>query len=420
MTKIVIVGAGPVGLWTAIQAKLYSPELNIVILEQYPEYQRKHIVNISEASLENAHNNPAFRALFPQLLGNVSTKTIEESLKTYAKSLGITIQYEKVTSCSDLQRKHQDADMIIGADGAHSIVRKEMFKNEFNAKKNLQYVAEMKYEVKGKTRAFNYWTESYSPLLKSNHMVVEHVGKMNEHGNTPVTLRFFVDEATFQSIKAANFKNPYLWSNKQDQDKIEARLKQSMAIWLKERETVLNDAFIEDSIKVSGLELGIYTSKEVVLKQDNKTWMLVGDAAFGVPYFRSLNNGLLCGSELAKQISAVIKDKKNHLHLKKYADYVSNLAQQENVVANLKGSSIDLGRSVLDVGRKLLCIDNEAGDRSDVSVGTRLALMGTAVCATMCTMYSMYCRMRKEEKKPEVFVVPVKDKKQEIEPGVLI
>lgn len=412
MSKVVVVGAGPVGLWTAIQIKLYSPETEILILEQYAEYQRKHVVSISEASLENAHKDPTFRALFPQLIGNVPTKKIEDTLKAYAKSLGINIQYEKVASCSTLQEKHQDADMIIGADGAHSLIRHEMFKDQFNAKKNLQYVAEMKYEVKGNTRAFNYWTESYSPLLKSNHMVVEHVGKVNEQGNTPITLRFFVDEAAFQSIKAANFKNPYLWSNKQDRDKIDTRLKQSMDIWLKERETVLNDAYIENSIKISGLELGIYTSQEVVLQQNNKTWMLVGDAAFGVPYFRSLNNGLMCGSELAKQACTFLKDKKNHLPLKNYAEYVSNLAQQENVIANLKGSSIDLGRTALDVGRKLLCIDNEEGDRSDVSVGTRLMLMGTAVCATMCTMYAMYCsRTQKEQKEPEA-PIPEKDKKK--------
>ena len=415
MSKIIVVGAGPVGLWTAIQIKLYSPETNILMLEQYPEYQRKHVVSINEPSLENAHNDLAFRALFPQLIGNVSTKKIEDTLKSYAKSLGVTLQYEKVTSCSTLQEKHPDADMIIGADGAHSLIRHEMFKDQFNAKKNLQYVAEMKYEVKGNSRAFSYWTESYSPLLKSNHMVVEHVGKINDQGNTPITLRFFVDEATFQSIKAANFKKPYLWSNKQDQDKIDSRLKQSMEIWLKERETILNDAFIENSIKISGLELGIYTSKEVVLKQDNKTWVLVGDAAFGVPYFRSLNNGLLCGSELAKQVSAVIKDKKNHLPLEKYADYVSDLAQEENVIASLKGSSIDLGRAALNVGRKLLCIDNEEGDRSDVSVGGRLMLMGTAVCATMCTMYAMYrSRTQKEDKEPGAELIPEKDKKQEI------
>lgn len=410
MSKIIIVGAGPVGLWTAIQIKLYSPETDILMLEQYPEYQRKHVVSISEASLENAHNDPAFRALFPQLIGNVSTKKIEDTLKNHAKSLGINLQYEKVTSCSTLQEKHSDADMIIGADGAHSLIRHEMFKDQFNSKKNLQYVAEMKYEVKGKTRAFNYWTESYSPLLKSNHMVVEHVGKTNEHGNTPITLRFFIDKNTFESIKAANFKKPYLWSNKQDQEKIDSRLKQSMEIWLKERETVLNDTFIENSIKVSGLELGIYTSKEVVLEQDNKTWMLVGDAAFGVPYFRSLNNGLLCGSELAKQLADSLKNKHDHLPLKKYTQYVSNLASQENLIANLKGTSIDSGVSLLNIGRKLLCIDGLDGDRSDVSVGGRLMLMGTAVCATMCTMYAMYCRKTQQDsKKPEV-IIPEKEK----------
>lgn len=41
-------------------------------------------------------------------------------------------------------------------------------------------------------------------------------------------------------------------------------------------------------------------------KKDGVSYFLVGDAAFGVPFFRALNNGLLCGSHLAHTIVEVV------------------------------------------------------------------------------------------------------------------
>ena len=40
--------------------------------------------------------------------------------------------------------------------------------------------------------------------------------------------------------------------------------------------------------------------------KDGVSYFLVGDAAFGVPFFRALNNGLLCGSHLAHTIVEVV------------------------------------------------------------------------------------------------------------------
>lgn len=56
MPDINFVGAGPVGLFTAIQAKLYNPDLNILMLEKYTEYQRKIKNNrlVDEDETENS------------------------------------------------------------------------------------------------------------------------------------------------------------------------------------------------------------------------------------------------------------------------------------------------------------------------------------------------------------------------------
>lgn len=48
---VVFVGAGPVGLWTAVQIKILCPWASILMLEKYAEYQRKHVLLLDKASL---------------------------------------------------------------------------------------------------------------------------------------------------------------------------------------------------------------------------------------------------------------------------------------------------------------------------------------------------------------------------------
>jgi hypothetical protein len=46
-----------------------------------------------------------------------------------------------------------------------------------------------------------------------------------------------------------------------------------------------------------------YESADVVHRDsEQRVWALVGDAAFGLPFFRALNDGLLCATELSRCI----------------------------------------------------------------------------------------------------------------------
>ena len=48
---IAIIGAGPVGLWTAIQIKKRSPDAQVTLFERYDEYKRHHVVSVQRSSL---------------------------------------------------------------------------------------------------------------------------------------------------------------------------------------------------------------------------------------------------------------------------------------------------------------------------------------------------------------------------------
>ncbi|HRE30350.1 MAG TPA: hypothetical protein PLD88_00110, partial [Candidatus Berkiella sp.] len=272
-------------------------------------------------------------------------------------------------------------------------------------------VAEIKYEVKGSTRHFSLWSEVYDPILKVNHLVTEHVGKENQNGNTPVTLRVFIDQKAFNTISKATFKTPYSWE-KQDKQKMDPKLVQTIDIWLKEREKLLGDKIADNSIKISSLKLNTYHSEEVVAQKQGKQWALVGDAAFGVPYFRSLNNGLLCGTELAKQVNAFLNNERVEVKtsflglswskktsaLQGYSNYVHELAKYENWIAKLKTQGLNLLGLQLATAKTLLGI-GIVGNQEDASIPNRAMILGLTAMAGACLYSAMKTSQDSEKQK---------------------
>ena len=74
---VVIVGAGPVGLWTAVQIKLLRPHNTVLILEKYKEYQRKHLLRLKQASMAGCPADPRLLALVRSLPPAVRTSELE-------------------------------------------------------------------------------------------------------------------------------------------------------------------------------------------------------------------------------------------------------------------------------------------------------------------------------------------------------
>ena len=49
---------------------------------------------------------------------------------------------------------------------------------------------------------------------------------------------------------------------------------------------------------MSKLTLSLYRANDFAVERGKTSWFMAGDAAMGVPYFRSLNAGLIIGSQL--------------------------------------------------------------------------------------------------------------------------
>ena len=334
---LTVVGGGPGGLWAAIQAKKRDPELNVTVYERFPVGQkpRKHVLRIDRHSLDtyscktnDQHEKDFYEKIFikkdasylksslESIISPVSyikTNDIEAALRDYAQKLGVVICYEKIESAAVLQERHPACKLFIAADGARSKMREQVFgKEAVNTKEDLQYVIEFKYEaqlVKGHASTL---FERYKISKLLNFLAFEYVGRKDADQKAAITLRFFVDKQTYESMPVINAENPLLL---EDSTKaIPELLKNDINTYLNIRQDLCHETYQQESGKLTTLALSLYSSERYVQQtQDGKAWFLVGDAAMGIPYFRSLNCAFLCGSRLAGLIAPIAIQAKEEL-----------------------------------------------------------------------------------------------------------
>ena len=330
---VVLVGAGPVGLFTAIEAKLRNPDLKIKVLERNKEYGRHHILRLEEESLKNSEAYKKYEAV-RRLKGFVPTSEIETVFTNIAKDLGIDIETGvKVTDARALLEKYPTAHSIIGADGAHSTIRKQLFDDKKIVDANLQYIVEIKYRAKGKTAALPLTT--YGPALgQVRHFVSENVGKVKE-GSTPVSLFLFVDKQTYEEIRKT--PNAKLADIKPATNKMK-RLLNTIQPWLSLRKAALKEEMVFGSEKINGVALDVYQSECFAKIVDGKRVYLAGDAAAAVPYYRALNAGLIAAVETAKAIASP-----NPPDLDALNTQMAKLAKKEITRAHKRNKQVNAG-----------------------------------------------------------------------------
>jgi 2-polyprenyl-6-methoxyphenol hydroxylase-like FAD-dependent oxidoreductase len=315
---IAFVGAGPIGLYTAIQAKIHYPEARIHFYEKYKEYQRKHSVRIEQHSFHNAVKDKQFRAYLKGLGKSVRTSDLERYLLQIARDKDITIEYRKIENIDEIKKQYPGVKVIVGSDGSHSMVRESLFPQSDLKTNDLSYTAEIKYEVIGETRELSIWTEVPQAMLKASHSVMEYVGrpsKIKKEGEeevvkTTVAIRIFISKEEYEALKPhATFKDPiYLYSEKKDPAKVMPKdLYQTAIVWLRKRHELTQENVDQASVKLTVTNLPEYYSPKVYVEKNGVHYFLVGDAAFGVPFFRSINNGFESGNVLARVLAKLLK-----------------------------------------------------------------------------------------------------------------
>lgn len=448
---IVIVGAGPVGLWTALQLKLLRPLWHVAMVERHKTYVRSHVLRVSSQSFERVVPHPEARAFVARLLGgraavSVRTTELERALRAIVIGLGIEfITGETVkalplgahsnfawllplnqgrgssnnasstdiasssdvasptsgaganpsTNITGLHSQRLDyllsrASVIVAADGARSPCRSLMFFNSLRGLRDAQslsFMVHVRYEVSGTTSHLSA-LQTAAVFNAMGLVGEEYVGKARGTPSiTPCTLTLVVSEEMLGSLRrdgALGDARPALediaWT---------PHLRNAVRLWLNAKADLVGEVRVLGSETVAVINLSVYRAEGFVTyasriaasRSDMKTpstsyspsyltdsvtkvdstqkfipptdtaFALVGDAAFGVPYYRALNNGLICGSELAAALSEHGSASGNawkcneSAPLEGYARAVDRLATQEIAAARLKAKAFAVASS---------------------------------------------------------------------------
>lgn len=331
---VVVVGAGPVGLAVALQIKLSVPSARIVVFEKYSTYLRHHTVYLSPKVFQKSpvREYVSFREVTESLTPIMRTSDVESKLLQAVITAGVEIRYEAVTDCTTLAKRFPSAKLFIGADGSHSTVHQKIFKSQYQLKRVMRYVVEVKYELESNQLAHITSADEDLPSA-TYHLVHETVAE------TTVALRFFISEQEYDQMKSATFKNPYTLM---DEKKIDPLLWSSISGKLKKREEVFDEKINPNSVRITAVSLPTYASVLFAKKNeiDQSMWALVGDAAFGSPYFRSLNNGLISSCYLANMAIRLLQGADLIECVTEYNRRIQYLMSRELLAATQKNNII--------------------------------------------------------------------------------
>lgn len=419
--KIVFVGAGPVGLWTAIQTKLHNSEANITMYDKRASYERSHRVYIDTHCLSSgimkAKGNATVEALkklrddINKTKGYIKCDEFEHRLQTIALAMGISVQHgEQVTAISSNKvflgdSKEDNYDILIGADSAHSNVRKAMPKLESDEKVDFNtlsqsneigefsngikrlYRVRVKYEVgESQCQKMNSTIKScfklvYPAIKPINSFVDEYIQPLSD-GGAKINIDFFISDqkeidffyknsktnSTEQSQPLKyNFKTPASFNV------LPKTLQEKILTWVGVRCKYFGDKNTrQKSFSIAPYYLGHYRAKELgLITSDSKCVLLTGDAAIGLPFMRSLNNGLHMGSDIGYKLA-----KLKNTSLQKVVSSI-NLYQKirywkESFLSSLKRFSIRVALAFIKVSNRVPWQVNKFSNASLANIRTAI------------------------------------------------
>jgi 2-polyprenyl-6-methoxyphenol hydroxylase-like FAD-dependent oxidoreductase len=333
VSTVVIVGGGPIGLAQAWGIKKLNPALDVVVLEKYEQYQRKHTLMMQHKKLEylmqvtGALENSSLLALLHQLQKDphIRTTSLEEVFKSVAMDSGVKIIHEEIkaeTIDEQLFERFSDACLIIGADGTHSVISHTLFPQGNQVKHEFDYVLQLRYEMNGEEKAESISSlDFYQSMARQGLVANEYVGHF-EDGKTPVTLQMMISKQDFEALREATSKNPLKPFAAASNERLEQHrlvdLPEKLSKFISDYLTAKlkscqqrMDSIDRESIRVSVNEAPATHAKQVFYfppRHENVAVTLAGDAGLGLSYFKGLNAGLESTARFLADLKPVLQD----------------------------------------------------------------------------------------------------------------
>jgi 2-polyprenyl-6-methoxyphenol hydroxylase-like FAD-dependent oxidoreductase len=345
---ICIVGAGPVGLWTAYNILLNAPESKIVVYDKRADYARSHILNIDMKELidninhySRADANLLILEISNLMQGShhISTKALEDFLRTKVVAFGDRVEF-RIAEIKNPSVELQNFDIIIGADGARSIIRRKIFCDDLSVRENLQKVLMVSFDIDAAdaNRPLRGYLANLSNIVKSKMIHDVRYGT-GVDGKIPVTLTVIPS----RKMQTAMSGGPRFAADPWDVfgESLPGALKESVLKILKLQNIQPENL---QNLNIRCVELNNYAANTFT-KCNNAKWFLVGDSASGVPFFRSLNKGLKEGLYLANELHKFQLGQ--ILNFTGYNDFMKTNTQSEIRRARAYSAAINARRTYL-------------------------------------------------------------------------
>lgn len=303
---VVIVGGGPIGYIQAWGLKKINPDLNIVVLEKYNEFRRKHTLVMQPKQLKkliqaaDAQDDPAINELLNQLnrSKNIRTNRLQEFFKQLSEALGVQTIIEEVKQESIEQQIFRfQPKFIVGADGTHSIVNRKLFPAGNKQHHEIDYAMQIRFEIDGDaSRGFDHSVSFFQRLARQGFIATEQAGRRDATtGKTPVTVQLIISKDDFMALKdIATAKNPLLpFSNATDANRLPKHISDFIYSYLLEAIKINSDDSIrQSSIRLSVNQLPATQALAIHSRYNDTPVTLNGDSALGLSYFKGLNAGI--------------------------------------------------------------------------------------------------------------------------------
>jgi 2-polyprenyl-6-methoxyphenol hydroxylase-like FAD-dependent oxidoreductase len=345
--ELVIVGAGPVGNWTGVQHLKRAPDAAVTLYERKPVYSRDHGLTIGRESfmqwsdvgpdnvqflteIYNAQANCAVainpeRVTAPDLSGlqggrfetwralpkllDIRNLDFERITRNEVCRLGAKVNIEEVASPEEVMDRHPNCSNFVAADGAHSKMRTALWGKDCLIERDIYPSLDFNYASHGQAGYLR--VNTYDKLA---HVYAENIG-IATNGQSSINLRFIVSPEEYNALPEANFRRPLIvtpdapfWQGLPTSRWYGRNLQQDFYDLMALRAQHAREEPTDDPIRMTKIMLSKYRAKEfatsVMHKGRKVNWYLVGDAAMGMPFYRSINSGLILGSQLAYLLNA--------------------------------------------------------------------------------------------------------------------